>query len=1292
MLFAVHLFSFGVFCFFLWKIGDSFVNSMVEKVRESLKVIFEQVGYLIYYHRNMKTLLTEIEKLGIIKKDVEHSVLEAQNNGKRIGDGVYSWLKTVDRINEEVKMLEDEATLNKSWLNGWCPDLISRYSLSWEAKKKTQDVIELQRDNTRYILADFESRRKVMVEIMAAPKDDSINAIGMCGLGGVGKTTKSWQLSRMTKGTEALMFGDDQQCKEGATKGTADSASIAPTWNYDVFLSTFRGKDTRNNFTDRLYRALVRGGIRTFRDVNQLRKGDEAISSYLLEGIERSRVSVLVFSENYADSTWCLDELVKILECKTKVGQTVLPVFYDVSPSDVRKQMGSFGEAFSKLKERFKWEIDGGGRVERWRAALTEAATLSGWDLHDAAKGHESKFIQQIVEEISIKLNHKYFSIATYPVGIDSKAEHLNGLLKIDSNVVLTIGICGISGIGKTTIAKAVYNLAFLKFDGSSFLHDVRKAAKRPDGLVQLQKQLLYDILLKEKVEIRSVDIGINLIKYKLCHKRVLLVLDDVDHLDQLNALVGEHNWFGLGSRIIITTINEDLLKVLQVDEMYSVPELRRDESLQLFSWHAFQQDHPIEDYNEISNDIVGYAGGLPLALEVLGRSLSNEASMALWIHALENLKNTPNDDILNILRISFDGLNDDGQKNVFLDIACYFIGMDKDYVLRILNDCGFSSEAAIHVLTERHLLTIDKNNKLKMHDLLRDMGREIILEESPNNPGERSRLWFHEDVNEVLTKHSGTGEVEGIVLDFLIVKDLHFSAEAFAKMHKLRLLHLDSVDLTGDYEHISGELRWLCWHRFPLKFIPTRFHLENLVALDMCYSSLTQIWKETRVLYKLKFLNVSHSHCLMKTPDFKGLPSLEKLLLEDCISLVEVHPSIGNLSKLVFLNLKDCKNLVNLPRSIYTLTSLENLDLSGCSNISLSESLGRSSYSIPRGLPTSLSNCMYLTELCLRDCNLVDAIPSDIGSLSTLKILDLRGNNFICLPDTMTRLSKLRTLLLSTCTRLQLLPELPENLSCLLADNCWSLERLPDVSNSQTRPSFMLGSCCSLVEIQVLDKLESLDALEMGHCNKLAHTFRKTGFLQELFERCMSGYLLPATDIPGWFSYQSLGSSIAFVVPHHVIIQGLTLGILYSSNTAFTGIYSYFEVVVTDKTKSLKWTPPINVEIPLTREPHLLVGFIPHSSLGNQLEGGDELEVSIGEDSLVVKKCGIRWVYEQGVKVPCSNDQQAVIQYTSPLYGHVAVAPEDDRYGDGYVQGLEAGPSRDAASSSSATLCYSTP
>ncbi|GMP77415.1 hypothetical protein CsSME_00033695 [Camellia sinensis var. sinensis] len=160
----------------------------------------------------------------------------------------------------------------------------------------------------------------------------------------------------------------------------SSSFSTQPRWSYDVFLS-FRGEDTRKNFTDHLYIALLQVGIHTFMDDDELPRRHD-ISSALLKSIEESRISVVVFLTNYASFRWCLDKLVKIIKCKKTLGQLVLPLFYDVDPSDIRHQTWCFGEAFGRHEKRYVDEME---KVKVRKAALSEAANLLGWDLQNVA-------------------------------------------------------------------------------------------------------------------------------------------------------------------------------------------------------------------------------------------------------------------------------------------------------------------------------------------------------------------------------------------------------------------------------------------------------------------------------------------------------------------------------------------------------------------------------------------------------------------------------------------------------------------------------------------------------------------------------------------------------------------------------------------------------------------------------------------------------------------------------------------------------------------------------------------
>ncbi|XP_059451126.1 disease resistance protein RUN1-like [Corylus avellana] len=1012
---------------------------------------------------------------------------------------------------------------------------------------------------------------------------------------------------------------------------TSSSSSSHPNWTYDVFLS-FRGSDTRKNFTDHLYFALIDAGIKTFKDDNELQRGED-ITPELLSAIERSKISIIVFSENYAASRWCLDELVNIMECRKTVNQLVLPIFYYVKPLEVRNQVGSFAEAFLKHENRYLLDID---KVLRWRKALIEAANLFGWDLENTADGHEGQFIREIVEVVSRELNSTNLYVTLYPVGIDSRVQDITSLLRVGADDVRMVGIWGMAGIGKTTISKAIYNQFFHSFEGKSFLANISETFKQPNGQVRLQQQLLFDILKTVKIKVNNVDRGITMIQERLHSRRVLVILDDVDHLEQLKIIARSHDchdWFGPGSRIIITTRDEQLLKVLEVDGVYAAKEMSENESLELLSWHAFRNSYPTKDFMELSRSVVAYSGGLPLALEVLGSFLFSR-SMQDWEDTLEKLKRIPNDEIQTKLRISFDALSDSTQKDIFLDISCFFIGMHKDYVTQILNACGLFANIGISVLIQRCLLSVSVRNKLIMHDLLRDMGREIVREEYPKMPGKRSRLWLHEDAFNILANHEGTEAVEGLTLKFSTLREVNFSTRAFIRMRRLRLLQLDHVQLTGDYEHLSKELRWLRWHRFPQKFMPNNFYSRNLVAIDLRYSNLKQVWKNSEQLFeKLKFLNLSHSQYLTQTPNFARLPNLEKLILKDCTSLFEVHQSIGDLNNLVLVNLKDCRALKSMPRSFYRLKSLQTFILSGCSKFdNLSDELGEMGESLttfladntairqvpwtivqlknlkhlslcgckgslskslpslfwswispwksPKSLnllPASLNGLNALTELCLGDCNLSgDAIPYDLGSLRSLQYLDLENNHFHCLPSSLGGLLKLENLLLNGCTKLRSISDLPPNLDFLNATNCTALERMPNMSNMSKMKFLSLSNCKKLEEIPGLNKLlvPFIDIQMLG-CSNLTNTFKQS-ILQEWSLSKFDVHLgiwLPGNDIPNRFTYSDEGPIVCFEVPHIIDsnIEWFTVCIAFSvppDKKAVIG-YPYNRIKVVNNTKN---------------------------------------------------------------------------------------------------------------------------
>jgi len=308
-------------------------------------------------------------------------------------------------------------------------------------------------------------------------------------------------------------------------------------------------------------------------------------------------------------------------------------------------------------------------------------------------------------------------------------------------------------GSGKTTIAKAIYNRIYHQFIGKSFIENIREAwASEYYRYVDLQANLLSDVL-KSKLEVKTVGRGRAMIHDELSRRKLLIVLDDVNDFAQLENLCRSREWFGQGTVIIITTRDIHLLNLLKVNYVYKMHLLNKNDSLELLSWHAFREAKPRKEWNEHARDIVDYCGGLPLALQFFGSYLC-DITKEEWERVLSNLNRIPTDQVRKVLKISFDALRD-MEKDIFLDVCCFFIGKQREYVTQILNGCGLCADIGITVLIERGLIKVERNNKLEMHPLLRDMGREIISQLYPNEPGKRSRLWFQNDVKDVLKENT---------------------------------------------------------------------------------------------------------------------------------------------------------------------------------------------------------------------------------------------------------------------------------------------------------------------------------------------------------------------------------------------------------------------------------------------------------------------------------------------------------------------------------------------------------
>ncbi|KAK2420073.1 disease resistance protein RPV1 [Trifolium repens] len=822
---------------------------------------------------------------------------------------------------------------------------------------------------------------------------------------------------------------------------------------HDVFLS-FRGEDTRASFTSHLNTSLLNAGIKVFRDDDSLQRGD-IISTSINRAIEQSQIAVIIFSKNYADSRWCLDELVKIIECSKSIGLIVLPVFYGVDPSEVRHQNGEFGRAFQSLLTRlsnmkglfkvlnFKSGSPNLEQERNWTAALHEVAGFAGFVVLNSR--NESEAIKDIVEKVVRVLNKTDLFVANNPVGVEPRVEDMIQLLE----------------------------------------------------------------------------------------KKIPQHTSEPLHFQPMQAPV------------------------------------------QLLPFQPMQAPRQLLQFQPMQ------APRQPLQFQPMQAPVQP---------------------------LQFQPLQAPVQLQQFQPMQAW--------------------------------------NRLGMHDLLRDMGREIIREKSPKDPEERSRLWFSKDVLNVLSEQTGTKVVEGLTLKLQKADAKCFTTKAFKNMTRLRLLQLVGVQLHGDFEYLSRNLRWLSWNGFPLTCIPTSFYLGNLVSIELVNSNVEFLWKKAQRMEKLKILNLSHSHSLTQTPDFSNMPNLEKLVLTDCPMLSEISPSIGHLNELLLINLEDCINIRSLPRSIYKLNSLNTLILSGCLKIDKLED----DLEDMRSLTTLIANNTAIAKvpfsvvrsksigyisLCGYEGFSHDVFPAIIWSwmsptnnlpspfqtsagLSSLVPLDVQSSKSYELSSISKYLPWLRCLLVECDSELQLSRDTKIILDALYASNSKELESTATSQVAIVETSALI-QCYSQVS-----NVKSL-FIQIG-MNCQVTKILKDIILQNMGVNGCGGQLLPGDSYPDWFTFNFKGSSVIFEVPR---VQGRNLKtmvcVIYSSTSYNIASDGLKNVLVKNYTKAT---------IQLYKR-EALVSFEDEEGerVVSSIEPGNKVEiVAVFENDFVVKETIVYLVYVEPI------------------------------------------------------------
>ncbi|KAL3746410.1 hypothetical protein ACJRO7_015379 [Eucalyptus globulus] len=741
---------------------------------------------------------------------------------------------------------------------------------------------------------------------------------------------------------------------------------------YDVFMS-FRGPDTHANFTNSLCHTLMDKCINVFIDKQGINVGEE-IGPEIFQAIDNSKICIPIFSRDYASSSWCLRELEHVMQRWKTNELEVMPIFYDVEPSDMKLETRVYADALTLHKEKHGAEI-----VQRWAEALREVTGIKGWDTKN--RDHE-ELARMIAQKVLVKLKVSCVDISDHLVGMDGSVNEVVNLLNVEYEDVRLIGLWGMAGIGKTTLAKVVYNKLSSNFDGCSFISDIREAS-RGSGMLDLQRRLISDVTGDTKVRLSSIDHGKNMIKRQFCGKRFLIFLDDVDDVSQLRALVEKKECFGLGSRIVVTTRDRSVFAEFQ-DQfdcclVYEVNELDTHVALQLFSKHAFRRNSPPNEFLSLSKEVIAYTGGLPLAIEAIGLFLRGKKEL-VWQVTLKKMKYCQQRDVHEKLMSSYEAL-DHPQQQIFLDIACFLSGEKESYATYMWDDCGFFPDEGIEILHLMSLVKIRGENRLWMHDQLKALGRSIVHQENCKDPIKGSRVWYGQGGPDIVQQKKGTGTVAAYYNQSEVpLQDSVLTSKDFIEVPNIRFLKLSYQTLSGDFGDLFSELRWLTWCGCPKEMQATNFCPKNLVILDLGWSSSIDEhwggWTQLKVATRLKVLDLSYNKMLKETPELSAFLSLERLILKGCKMLMKLSDSIGMLKYLVLLDVS-YTNIVELPNSIANLKRLKVLNISG---------------SCMRKLPDAIGMMEKLEEIYGANCQQLEVIPSDIVGLPSLQILKLTG------------------------------------------------------------------------------------------------------------------------------------------------------------------------------------------------------------------------------------------------------------------------------------------------------------
>nr|WID60887.1 CHS3 protein [Arabidopsis thaliana] len=784
-----------------------------------------------------------------------------------------------------------------------------------------------------------------------------------------------------------------------------------------------------HSLVSHLSAALRREGISVFVDACGLQETKFFSIKQNQPLTDGARVLVVVISDEVEFYDPWFPKFLKVIQGWQNNGHVVVPVFYGVD-----SLTRVYGWANSWLKAE--------------KLTSHQSKILSNKVLTD------SELVEEIVRDVYGKL---------YPaerVGIYSRLLEIEKLLYKQHRDIRSIGIWGMPGIGKTTLAKAVFNHMSTDYDASCFIENFDEAFHK-EGLHRLLKERIGKIL-KDEFDIESSYImRPTLHRDKLYDKRILVVLDDVRDSLAAESFLKRLDWFGSGSLIIITSIDKQVFAFCQINQIYTVQGLNVHEALQLFSQSVFGINEPEQNDRKLSMKVIDYVNGNPLALSIYGRELMGKKSEMET--AFFELKHCPPLKIQDVLKNAYSALSDN-EKNIVLDIAFFFKGETVNYVMQLLEESHYFPRLAIDVLVDKCVLTISENT-VQMNNLIQDTCQEIFNGEieTCTRMWETSRIRYLLEYDEL----EGSGETKampksGLVAEhiesiFLDTSNVKFDVkhDAFKNMFNLKFLkiynscskYISGLNFPKGLDSLPYELRLLHWENYPLQSLPQDFDFGHLVKLSMPYSQLHKLGTRVKDLVMLKRLILSHSLQLVECDILIYAQNIELIDLQGCTGL-QRFPDTSQLQNLRVVNLSGCteiKCFSGVPPNI------EELHLQGTRirEIPIFNATHPPQVKLDRkklwNLLENFSDVEHIDLECVTNLATVTSNNQVMGKLVCLNMKycsNLRG-----LPD-MVSLESLKVLYLSGCSELEKIMGFPRNLKKLYVGGT-AIRELPQLPNS---------------------------------------------------------------------------------------------------------------------------------------------------------------------------------------------------------------------------------------------------